>query len=79
MVRAVLREIAWKPGSAAGTRGALSQGRRAAMAINGVVTSREVVRYAGLIVREFGTSAWLRCCAAIVLRRRTTFLDCVFH
>jgi hypothetical protein len=57
-----------------GTRGALSHG----MAINGVITSKEVVRHTLTIVREFGPRAWLRCCTAMVTRRRTTFLACVF-
>ena len=47
------------------------------MAINGVITTREVVRHSALILREFGAGAWLRCFGAIVLRRRTTFLACV--
>ncbi|HUJ28991.1 MAG TPA: hypothetical protein VLW85_23380 [Myxococcales bacterium] len=49
------------------------------MAINGVITTREVLRHGALIVREFGAAAFLRCCRAIVLRRRTTFLNCVFR
>ena len=48
------------------------------MAINGVITTKEVIRHAGLIVRHFGPTAYLRCCLAIIGRRRTTFLDCVF-
>jgi hypothetical protein len=48
------------------------------MAINGVITSKEVVRHTLTIVREFGPRAWLRCCTAMVTRRRTTFLACVF-
>jgi hypothetical protein len=47
------------------------------MSIRGVVNGRHVVRHAGLIVREFGPVAFLRCCLAIVLRHRTTFLACV--
>jgi hypothetical protein len=46
------------------------------MAIQGLVTSREVIHHAGLIVSCFGLRAFLRCCHAIVLRRQTTFLDC---
>jgi hypothetical protein len=52
--------------------------RADAMAISGVITTREVLRYSGTILREFGAGAYLRCCKAIVLRRRTTFLSCVF-
>ena len=46
------------------------------MAIQGVITSKDVRAHAGLIVREFGLRVLLRCCAAILLRRRTTFLAC---
>jgi hypothetical protein len=42
------------------------------------LTSREVVRHTVTIVREFGPRAYLRCCAAMFLGRRTTFLACVF-
>jgi hypothetical protein len=45
--------------------------------ISGVITSRDVLRHGAVIVREFGAAAYLRCCVALVLRRRTTFLDCV--
>ena len=48
------------------------------MSIVGVITTREVLRHAGTIVKEFGAMAWLRCCAAIVTHRQTTFLACVF-
>lgn len=47
-----------------------------AVAICGVITTREVFRYAPIIVREFGAAAYLRCFVAILLRRRTTFLNC---
>jgi hypothetical protein len=47
------------------------------MPIRGVVTTGHVLRNARLIVREFGPAAFLRCCLAIVSRRRTTFLACV--
>jgi hypothetical protein len=47
------------------------------MAICGVVTTKEVLRHGAVIVREFGTVAYLRCCMAILLRKRTTFLNCV--
>lgn len=49
------------------------------MSICGVITTRDVLRHGALIVREFGAAAFLRCCAAIVLRKRTTFLNCVFE
>jgi hypothetical protein len=60
--------------SGLGTQEALAQG----MAINGVITSRHVLRYTVTIVREFGPRAYLRCCAAMLAGRRTTFLACVF-
>ncbi|HET9754838.1 MAG TPA: hypothetical protein VFP52_17830 [Myxococcales bacterium] len=63
-----------KPANCAGTRGALPR----AMAIGGVITSREVIRHTITIVREFGPRAYLRCCAAMFSGRRTTFLACVF-
>jgi len=48
-----------------------------AMSINGVITTKEVLRHAPTILREFGAAAYLRCCVAILLKRRTTFLNCV--
>ena len=45
--------------------------------ICGVITSRDVLLHTRVIVREFGPLAYLRCCVAVLLRRRTTFLDCV--
>ncbi len=47
------------------------------MSICGVITTKDVLRYGATIVREFGAAAYLRCCVAILLRRRTTFLNCV--
>jgi hypothetical protein len=47
------------------------------MSIHGVITSKEVFRHGVVIVREFGPVAYLRCCVAVLLRRRTTFLNCV--
>jgi hypothetical protein len=47
------------------------------MSIRGVITTRHVLGHAGLIVREFGIVAFLRCCLAIVMRHRTTFLACI--
>jgi len=51
---------------------------RMVMAIGGVITTKEVIRYSGTILREFGPAAYWRCCLAIVLRRPTTILNCVF-
>jgi hypothetical protein len=47
------------------------------MAISGVITTREVLRHGAVIVREFGPAAYFRCCVAILLRKQTTFLNCV--
>ena len=48
-----------------------------AMSICGVITTKDVLRHSATIVREFGTWAYLRCCVAILVGRRTTFLNCV--
>jgi len=48
------------------------------MAISGIITTKEVLRHGATIVREFGAAAYFRCCTAIVLRRRTTFLNIIF-
>ena len=67
--------------SPAGTEVAMHPHRFAAegdaMSICGVITTKEVLRHGATIVREFGAAAYLRCCVAIMLRRRTTFLNCV--
>jgi hypothetical protein len=47
------------------------------MSICGVITTRDVLRHSAAIVREFGAAVYIRCCVAILLRRRTTFLNCV--
>ena len=47
------------------------------MAFDGVITTKEVLRHGAVIVRHFGPVAYLKCCVAILLRRRTTFLNCV--
>jgi hypothetical protein len=52
-------------------------GTEDAMSICGVITTRDVFLHTATIVREFGTGAFLRCCVAVILRRRTTFLACV--
>ena len=56
----------------------MSQGEVKHMAINGVITTREVFRHSLTILRGFGPTVYLRCCAAILLRKRTTFLACAF-
>ena len=47
------------------------------MSIRGVITTRDVLWNARLIVREFGLVAFMRCCLAIPSRRCRTFLACV--
>ena len=46
--------------------------------ISGVITGRHLLQHAATIVREFGAAAYFRCCLVVLLRRKTTFLDCVF-
>ena len=53
--------------------------RSSAMAIAGVVTTKDVLWHTGIIVREFGAAAYVRCCVAILFGKRTTFLTCVFE
>lgn len=48
------------------------------MAIQGVVTSRDVFLHPVLIISCFGLSAFARCCKAVLLGERTTFLSCVY-
>jgi hypothetical protein len=48
------------------------------MAIRGVITSRDVLLNGATILREFGARAYLRCCVAMLLRRPSTFLECLF-
>jgi hypothetical protein len=48
------------------------------MSMRGVITGRDVLLNAPTIVREFGARTYARCIVALLLRRRTTFLDCVF-
>lgn len=48
------------------------------MAIQGVITSRDVLRHPVLILSSFGLAAYFRCCKAVLLGERTTFLQCIF-
>ncbi len=48
------------------------------MAIQGVITTNDVLRHPVLIVAQFGFGTYFRCCKAIVLGQRTTFLACAF-
>jgi len=43
--------------------------------MEGVITSRDVIKNLPLIWREFGTLCALKCIRAVVKRERTTFLD----
>ena len=43
--------------------------------MQGVITSRDVLRHLPLIWREFGTRCVLRCLRALVSRRTCTFLE----
>jgi len=43
--------------------------------LDGVITTRDVLKNLPLIWREFGTVCALRCLRAVVKRERTTFLD----
>lgn len=43
--------------------------------MDGVITSRDVIKNLPLIWREFGTLCALKCIKAVVRRERTTFLD----
>jgi hypothetical protein len=47
------------------------------MAIRGTITTRDVLMNSGLVLRHYGFRAYLRCCFAVLLQKRTTFLDCV--
>jgi len=43
--------------------------------IAGVITTRDVLLHSASIVNDFGLRAWLRCCKAVLTKRRTTFLE----
>jgi len=46
--------------------------------VRGLITTRQVLTHAAVIVREFGLTVFLRCCLVIVRRRKSTFLECVW-
>jgi hypothetical protein len=48
------------------------------MSINGLITTKDVLKHSATIVREFGAATYLRCCLAILSGQRTTFLNLVF-
>ena len=65
------------PGTAVvGLREAFS--RPEAPMIRGMITTRDVLLHAPIIVGEFGAAIWLRCCLVALRRRPTTFLECIF-
>ncbi len=41
----------------------------------GVITTRDVIRNAGLIAREFGLKCLVRCAVVVLQRKPTTFLE----
>lgn len=43
--------------------------------MRGLITGREVIRHAPTIVRHFGPRCYLRCVQALLLGKRTTFLE----
>lgn len=46
--------------------------------MRGFITASDVLRHAATIVQEFGAAAFLRCLLAVLRRKNTTFLECVF-
>ena len=46
--------------------------------IAGVVTTKDVLLHSAAIVQDFGVRTWLNCCKALLLNRRTTFLEVVW-
>jgi hypothetical protein len=47
------------------------------MSIQGAITTKDVLMNSGLILHCYGARALLRCCLALLLQKRTTFLVCV--
>lgn len=45
--------------------------------MRGTITARHVFMHSFTIVRHFGPTAYLRCLAAVLSGRPTTFLECV--
>jgi hypothetical protein len=46
--------------------------------IQGLITSKDLLRNTGSIVRGYGLLRYLRCVRAVLSRRRTTFLELVW-
>ena len=47
--------------------------------IQGLITSKDVLLQTSAIVRGYGFRLYLECLLALVSRRRTTFLELVWH
>jgi hypothetical protein len=47
--------------------------------IAGVMTTKDVLLHSTTIVQDFGLRTWLNCCKALLLNRRSTFLELVFQ
>jgi len=54
-------------------------GKEAVVMIAGVVTTRHVLLHSAAIVHDFVLRTWLNCCKAILMNRRTTFLELVWQ
>jgi hypothetical protein len=52
--------------------------RRPQAMIAGVITTKDVLLHSPSILSDFGLRAWLNCCKAILMKRRTTFLELVW-
>jgi hypothetical protein len=46
--------------------------------IQGLITSKHVLRHAGTIVRNYGVRRYLRCVGALLSGRHTTFLELIW-
>jgi hypothetical protein len=47
--------------------------------IQGLITSKDVLLHTSAIVRGYGIRCYLECLRALISRRRTTFLEVVWH
>jgi len=63
------RGLAWK---------VLEQLSKELAMVQGLITTKDVLFHAPAIVRNFGLRRYLRCLAALLTRRRTTFLELVW-
>ncbi len=46
--------------------------------IQGLITSKDLLRHAGNIIRNYGVRRYLRCLRALLSGRRTTFLELIW-